>query len=229
MEGRASPFQIAPIQRVDSFQRLTDFGSSLRGTKSPRGESANNGSDRKSFDNHILVVAPSNFDGALDRGVQRSACMKYFHVHQDDLAWLGRWLRSNLAFATAGMTLMIAMQYQPNMPTAPAHEAISETSFDSSEQLPAETELVLLTSRPQNPVAPEGWRRTRDGWEHVSTWDTVGQSINQLIAAQQEREPAWLRVAFAKIRRIPPLMIAMMQITAIAVIVNVSRSRRVEN
>lgn len=79
-------------------------------------------------------------------------------------------------------------------------------------------------------VLPVGWRRTKNGWEHVSTWSEFAvpapASINELIARQHDREPRWMRTLMTRISRIPPLMIALIQITAIAAIVFVAESRR---
>jgi hypothetical protein len=77
-------------------------------------------------------------------------------------------------------------------------------------------------------VVPDGWRRTRHGWEHTSTWTNLfaNASINELIEIQRRREPAWVRYGFAKLRAIPPLMVAVLQIAAIAVIVSIAESRR---
>ena len=73
---------------------------------------------------------------------------------------------------------------------------------------------------------PSGWRLTKHGWEHTSTWTLSNASINQLIAAQRDREPAWIRFGFSKLRSIPPLMVALLQITAVAVITNIAKNHR---
>lgn len=92
--------------------------------------------------------------------------------------------------------------------------------------------VVTISPSGVKSVMPAGWRRTKNGWEHVSTWTNLGlpttSSINELISQQQAREPQWIRVAMARLSRVPPLMIAVMQITAIAAIVFVSESRRRE-
>lgn len=75
-------------------------------------------------------------------------------------------------------------------------------------------------------AVPNGWRLTRDGWEHTSTWNPGGPSINRLIEDQRNREPAWIRFGFLKLRSIPPLMVAVLQITAIAVITSIAENQR---
>ena len=91
-------------------------------------------------------------------------------------------------------------------------------------------EIVTVSPTGVKSVMPTGWRRTKNGWEHVSTWTNLGlpsaASINELIGQQQAREPRWIRMAMARISRVPPLMIALIQIAAIAAIVFVSESRR---
>lgn len=78
----------------------------------------------------------------------------------------------------------------------------------------------------QSAVIPTGWRRTNAGWEHASTWSLGSSNINDLIAAQRRREPAWIRFFFLKLRSIPPLVVAVMQITAIAVIMRIAEDYR---
>ncbi len=155
--------------------------------------------------------------------------MNALPLHPNDSKWLRGWLLSNLRFSIAALLLLIAVGHLPEIPITPGHAAIFETAIDPSTELPPETELVLLKARRPHPVAPQGWRRTSAGWEHVSTWTSLRKSINQLIATQQNREPAWIRFTFAKIRSVPPLMVALLQVTAITVIVNVARSRQVVN
>jgi hypothetical protein len=149
--------------------------------------------------------------------------MKLLHVHPSDRAWLRRWLRSNVSFFVVATTLLIAVQYQPEMPLGPRVSA-SDGDLHRGDSRFAATEPGPPAQGQPNSVAPQGWRRTSDGWEHVSTWPSI-KSINQLIAEQHDLEPEWIRVVFGKLRRISPLMVALLQITAIATIVNVAKSR----
>ena len=146
--------------------------------------------------------------------------MKLLHVHPSDRAWLRRWLRSNFSFFVVATTLLIAVRYQPEMPAGPRASA-----SNGDLQLGASDPGQPRHGQP-NAVAPDGWRRTSDGWEHVSNWPSI-KSINQLIAEQHEMEPEWIRSVFGKLRGISPLMVALLQITAIATIVNVAKSRTV--
>lgn len=153
--------------------------------------------------------------------------MKLLQINKEDSAWLKRWLRSNLSFFGVVVLLLVALKFEPEMPVSrlSANDSVAE----NMEELPPETEKVLLSSRDPNPVLPQGWRRTRDGWEDVSTWTKTGKNINDLIAEQKSQEPAWIRIVFSKIRAISPLMIALMQVSVVATIVNVARSRKEES
>lgn len=146
--------------------------------------------------------------------------MNNIHVHPDDWARLRRWTRSNLSFFAVGVALLIAVRYQPEMPSSPQLSASTESVADQQRG-----PVVAFDPSLPRSVMPEGWRRTRDGWEHVSTWTSL-RSINELILQQRESEPVWAQLVFAKLRGISPLAIALMQVTAIAAIVNVARTRR---
>ena len=162
--------------------------------------------------------------------------MKQSCLNPAELKWLHGWLRSNVTIAGLIFSLLIVAQHAPDIPIMSGHVATAGVVARDSENprlddhkvaLPPETELVLLTSRPPNPVAPEGWRRTVDGWEHVSTWASFGPSISQRIIAQRAQEPRWIRHAFIRILGISPLLIGMFQLTAIAAIVYVAQRRTI--
>ncbi|MEM9368778.1 MAG: hypothetical protein AAGD07_22535 [Planctomycetota bacterium] len=77
-------------------------------------------------------------------------------------------------------------------------------------------------------VPPIGWRRTVDGWQHVSTWRANPMAripLPQQILAQQSREPLWCRNLFAWLRSVPPLGFAATQLVIVFLIVNF-QSRR---
>ena len=77
-------------------------------------------------------------------------------------------------------------------------------------------------------VPPEGWRHSKDGWEHVSTWRQTPRPLGEIVMEQEMREPKWMKSALASVRGIPPLAFGLFQIAAIALIVNVTR-REVQN
>ena len=144
-------------------------------------------------------------------------------------------MRSNLACVLLMTCFLLAIRTDIPMPFAAITQAQTEQSMtfpseDVSPQdvktlLPPETELVLLSSRRPNPVAPEGWRRTDQGWEHVSTWRPAARPLGEIIETQVDQEPAWMRDLLERLRKVPPLMFALIQITAIAAIVNVARNQ----
>ncbi|MDV6031097.1 MAG: hypothetical protein F9B45_13530 [Phycisphaera sp. RhM] len=81
-------------------------------------------------------------------------------------------------------------------------------------------------------VIPRGMRRTKNGWEDASLWfvstEFQSRSIDSWLDIQRHREPNWLRKFFERIRTTPPLMIAVIQITAIAAIVHISHAHKAE-
>lgn len=106
-------------------------------------------------------------------------------------------------------------------PMVSSIEAVTET------ELPPESELVYLPVRSPNPIAPQGWRRTDRGWEHVSTWPKPGRPLGEIVREQEQREPRWLSNVLTEVRQLPPLTFAALQIVAIAGVVRLSfRSRR---
>ena len=93
-----------------------------------------------------------------------------------------------------------------------------------------EQECGSLASASDEAVLPTGMRRTKNGWEDATYWhistDIRRQTIDSLMAQQAQREPEWVRSLFERIRMTPPLMIAVMQIAAIAAIVHIGRSKQ---
>jgi hypothetical protein len=161
--------------------------------------------------------------------------MKLFKLHPDDARWLCRWMRSNLVCVLAILCFLAAIRNESPVPFATMRQVQADQSLtlqsadlspDVGTAMPPETELVLLDSRRPNPVAPEGWRRTDQGWEHVSTWRPMPRPLDEIIETQVDQEPAWVRFILDRLRSVPPLMFALIQITAIAAIVNVARNRR---
>lgn len=152
--------------------------------------------------------------------------MNFFYLHPDDARWLRRWLRNNLVCFLAILGFVLIVRFKgigPLETMKPARADHSEVA--TTNQLPAETEFVLLTARSPNPITPEGWRRTEQGWEDVSNWPPLPRPLAEIIMSQQQREPAWIQFALATVRGIPPLIFGMIQIAAIAVVVNVNRRK----
>ena len=86
---------------------------------------------------------------------------------------------------------------------------------------------TLFASTGSDAAIPSGMRRTSKGWEDTADWmispDYQSRSISEWIRRQRESEPGWIRKIIFEIRTTPPLMIAVIQITAIAAIVHISR------
>ena len=152
--------------------------------------------------------------------------MKFFYLHPNDVRWLCRWLRNNLLCMVAIVCFLLTIRLASSMPLAPITRSQVDHSSAATGDLPHEGELLLLTSRHPIPVAPEGWRRTDKGWEHVSTWRSMPRPLGEIIKSQVEREPAWLQLTLAKLRNVPPLIFALIQLTAITAIVNTSRNKK---
>ena len=89
----------------------------------------------------------------------------------------------------------------------------------------ATAQVVASTSAPVS-VSPQGWRRTANGWEHSSQWRALSLSLNDLILAQQQREPAWVQGALQRVRSLPPLVFCAMQLAMVALIVWVSETKK---
>lgn len=59
-------------------------------------------------------------------------------------------------------------------------------------------------------VWPTGWRRTAQGWQHVSNWQgdsSRPSELPTLIAVQQAREPAWVSAGMRWLRGLSPLVV----------------------
>lgn len=85
------------------------------------------------------------------------------------------------------------------------------------------------TSGKGRAVLPLGWRRTAQGWQHVSTWTKPLEplpSLHERILAQRAAEPSWVRRLMSVIRSIPPIGIAILQLAAIGLVVRTAALRR---
>ncbi len=111
-----------------------------------------------------------------------------------------------------------------------AQMSVAQIPVTATSSVVSTSTLTSAEGRPLNPIPPTGWRRTNRGWEHTSSWPQtsgLGQthSISELIAMQESREPRWLNTVLGRVGGIPPLMIAVLQITMIAVIFNVAKPK----
>ena len=97
-----------------------------------------------------------------------------------------------------------------------------------SPHLPDRNHAVYSAPANSNSVAPNGWRRTKDGWEHTSNWAIeasghADKSISELMQLQSKRESPWARTAMKVMRECPPHWIAVIQVLLIGVICSVSK------
>lgn len=71
-------------------------------------------------------------------------------------------------------------------------------------------------------VTPRGWRRTKNGWEHTSSWRPQ-RSLSDFVHVEQQREQFWIHHFFNGVRNVPPLAYACLQIAAISAICWISQ------
>ncbi|WP_146576484.1 hypothetical protein [Neorhodopirellula pilleata] len=158
---------------------------------------------------HRSIVSASS-----DQVVVVAAC------GDDPLGWMRRRLRSTLflgALLIAAQTLSAIAT--PGRADRDADRHSANQSFASSE---------LEPDRIGRAVLPVGWRRTSEGWEHVSTWGWATQNeltLSQRIVAQRRAEPVWLQAALAKIRRTPPGCFALAQLLCVGILFLVCRDQ----
>jgi hypothetical protein len=152
--------------------------------------------------------------------------MKYFHVHPDDARRLRRWLYSNLLCFLAIAFFLMAIRFESSVPLAAMDQRVPGDPFELAMSVPPETAPVLPTSRSRHAVAPEGWRRTARGWEHVSTWPALPRPLGEIIRHQQDREPLWIQFILGTLRNVPPLAFALLQIVTVAAIVMLAKPRK---
>ncbi|MDG2221872.1 MAG: hypothetical protein P8L85_10850 [Rubripirellula sp.] len=142
--------------------------------------------------------------------------MSHFYLHPDDRRWLKRWFRNNLVCVVAIIAFVSLLHF-----SAVVQDSVSANAVQ----------------RPDRVVTPEGWRRTTRGWEHTSQWhfnradaSSVSDSPPQVQSRQvQSRwvQSRWVTGKLETLRRISPLVIAMTQIAAVAIIICLSgRARR---
>ena len=158
------------------------------------------------------------------------ASMKSFHIHPSDIHWLKRWLTGHAVFLLLAGSLWAGVQCWPKQERSYARSAVADQTIGENSDLPVSDFQGTTTPAPKtdaqgHAVPPEGWRRTKDGWEHVSTWRPTARPLGEIVLQQEMREPKWMKSALAGVRGIPPLAFGLFQITAIAVIVNVTQRR----
>jgi hypothetical protein len=148
-------------------------------------------------------------------------------LHPEDARFLRRSLRNNLlcCLAITAFVLAIRSEQATTLSAAKRAQADSPTPAIMVSDSPPETQAVLLTSTSPIARAPEGWRRTEQGWEHVSNW-SLPRSLGDIIESQQRREPVWAQFTLDLLNAVPPLVYGLIQIAAITVIVNIGGRRK---
>lgn len=109
---------------------------------------------------------------------------------------------------------------------AKEHQLVATSAFGgpiggTDDQLPAKPRSKLEVDA--RSIPPAGWRKTSRGWEHTSSWPGLGPTINDLIATQESSEPQWVRTSLAKVKSVPPITVALIQLLAIAAIAGIAR------
>lgn len=149
--------------------------------------------------------------------------MKLPRLDSGDRRWLYRWLRGHLVCVGLLFALVLALQLDTSVRELP-HSHAGPTSTRGSAPL---TPLGTRSTGPQSAgisVLPDGWRRTAQGWEHVSSWRAPRPSLDQVILGQIDREPAWIRAVLAWLRSLSPLTFAAIQLAAISVAIVVGNT-----
>lgn len=156
--------------------------------------------------------------------------MKLIQLHPDDVAWMRRRLLGTFHGLVA-LTLLSSLLHVSSSVPGQTSGAAPPTQDRAAAPLTAsDTESVTASAprrdvepnrggqRQPNPVPPVGWRRTSNGWEHVSDWPAAAPSLNELILSQRAEEPAWARALFRHLRSVSPLAFGLFQLTAVALI-----------
>jgi len=157
--------------------------------------------------------------------------------HKNEIRWLRRWLKGQIAFGAMVLMFVVLVRAQSPQFGDSVSDLEVQGSIEAgsdrvkigeaiSKELPPETELIYLHRSPANPVAPTGWRRTQHGWEDVSTWPTKAPSLPEIVMRQELQESAWIRDSLQTLRRVPPLVFAMLQLAAVAVIIGRAQQAR---
>ncbi|MEM8910630.1 MAG: hypothetical protein AAGC97_02590 [Planctomycetota bacterium] len=133
-------------------------------------------------------------------------------------------LRQTLAMALVLLMVQLSVRVREASLAQDRHPvAAPGTQGTSRSDMPVDPSTLPVQGRA---VPPVGWRRTADGWQHVSTWLMTGRpSLGQLIHTQRKQEPVWMQQWMQAIRQVPPQWFAMGQIALIIAVVAVARSR----
>jgi hypothetical protein len=138
--------------------------------------------------------------------------MKQFNLSAQDRNWLSTWMRNNLVCAVGVACLLVGLQMGSTVPLVQMKQASADP---------------IATATDGISVPPHGWRRTINGWEHVSAWRSPSsRPLGEIVSIQRQREPAWLQQSLRRLRELPPLIFALFQLTAIAAIIWVADAHK---
>jgi len=164
--------------------------------------------------------------------------MKTPHMQPEDWAWM----RQRIGASGIGLAVLLGLgavlqsgtrKPGPGSTSLAKETVVEKEAFVDSASMPpsidAPTPGKIGTTRGVS-IPPSDWRRTSRGWEHIGTWPTVENttlkpSLAELVRTQEAKEPAWMKLAFGKLQRVPPLVFALLQIIAIGFICQLGRRR----
>lgn len=160
--------------------------------------------------------------------------MRSLAWHPEDARWLRGWLRSHFVCAVAISAFLLLVHRQPHRsdplkaqssPLGRLDRLSPGRASTGSKRVPPLSDVasMLPPSGRARSVAPAGWRRTDRGWENVATWRPSARPLGEIVMQQEAREPNWMKSAMARLRQLPPLAFAMLQIAAISAIVAFSQ------
>ena len=143
------------------------------------------------------------------------------------IAWMLRRLRTTMWIAglLIGVQTLSALPSRrnaidPSGQSTSAPSGVNLKTADPSSPVPVSTDRSNPTTKRSRAVLPHGWRRTADGWQHVSSWAAATRRIplSQRIVAQQNAQPVWMRNAMDSIRQIPPGSFALAQLVSVGLL-----------
>jgi len=139
------------------------------------------------------------------------------HIHPDDVRWLRRWLRNNLACFGLITVVLIGIRWT-HLDAAPLHEE----SVQRHEPVMSQAKRA---ARAPAVVRPEGWRRTRHGWQHTNWWLLVDEPTSPAHAARESIDESPSQQATTP----SPIVIVLTQILAVATVIGLSRKGKADD
>jgi hypothetical protein len=175
-----------------------------------------------------IELQPPSCLPALRRPEECEYWRDMFSIHRSvsDPKFIQRFFVHQLVIVSAVYAMMTAVQYQvigPGRPQGSLVQSAVATSVRSSgatrqtESVEKQSQLVA--------VFPDGWRRTAQGWQHTSEWQTEGysaipaaRSMRAILLAERNRERSLIEQSIDEFRSISPIIIAVWQVTLVGCI-----------